>query len=110
MVVILSAIGHAIPSAGYVFTVAALVYGSAIIFGVPAFLLSRRWHLDSTAFYLGVAVVVATPPIAATAILTRGVVLPLVVGLSAAAGGIVFHEVMERRPTETRDLAKSRIS
>jgi hypothetical protein len=26
----------------------------------------------------------------------RGIVLPLVVSLSAAAAGIVFHEIMER--------------
>jgi hypothetical protein len=96
MVAVLSVIGRAIPSAGYVFTVAALAYGAAIVLGIPAFLLSRGWQLHSMAFYGGAALVVAAPLIVLAAMLTAGAELPLFAGLSAAIGGVVFHEIMER--------------
>jgi hypothetical protein len=98
MVAILSIIGRAIPSAGYIFTVAALVYGTAIVLGIPAFLLSRGWHLHSVAFYAGASLVVAAPPTIVAAMLTREVVLPLVAAVGAVAGGVVFHKITERRP------------
>jgi hypothetical protein len=98
MVAILSVIGRGIPSARYIVTVAAIVYGATIVLGIPAFLLSRGWHLHSVAFYAGAALVVAAPLMTVAAALTGGAVLPLVAGLSAATGGVVFHEVMEQRP------------
>ena len=98
MVAALSAIGRGIPSARYILTVAAIAYGAAIVLGIPAFLLSRGWHLHSVAFYSGAALVVAAPLMTLAAALTGGAVLPLVAGLSAATGGVVFHEIMERRP------------
>lgn len=98
MIVALSVIGRGIPSARYILTVAAIAYGAAIALGIPAFLLSRGWHMHSVAFYSGAAVVVAAPLMTLAATLTGGAVLPLVAGLSAAAGGVVFHEIMERRP------------
>ena len=98
MVAILSVIGRGIPSARYIVTVAAIAYGAAIVLGIPAFLLSRRWHLHSVASYAGAALVVAAPLMIIAAALTGGAVLPLVAGLSAATGGVVFHEIMERRP------------
>jgi hypothetical protein len=80
------------------FTVAALAYGTATVLGIPAFLLSRGWHLHSVAFYAGASLVVAAPPIIVAAMLTGGAVLPLVAAVSAVAGGVVFHRIMERRP------------
>ena len=98
MVAILSVIGRATPSVGYIYTVAALTYGAAIVLGIPAFLLSRSWKLRSVAFYAGAALVVAAPLIVIAAMLTGGAELPLVAGLSAVAGGVAFHAIMERRP------------
>jgi hypothetical protein len=98
MVAILSVMGGGMPSARYIVTVAAIAYGTAIVLGIPAFLLSRGWHLHSVAFYSGAALVVAAPLMTLAAALTGGAVLPLVAGLSAATGGVVFHEIMERRP------------
>jgi len=89
-------VGRAIPTAGYIFTFAALAYGAAIILGIPAFLLSRSWHLHSMAFYGGAALVVAAPLMVLAAVLTAGAELPLVAGLSAVTGGVVFHEIIER--------------
>ena len=42
------------------------------------------------------ALVVAAPLMVIAAMLTGGAGLPLVAALSAATGGIVFHEIMER--------------
>jgi hypothetical protein len=98
MFAILSVIGRAIPPAGYIFTVAAIAYGAAIVLGLPAFLLSRGWHFHSVAFYAGAALVVAAPLMVIAAMLTGGAELPLFAGLSAATGGVVFHEIIERRP------------
>jgi hypothetical protein len=95
MVAVLSIIGHAIPSAGYVFTVAVLAYGAAIVLGIPAYLLSRGWQMHSMAFYGGAALVVAAPLMVLAAMLTAGAELPLVAGLSGIIGGVVFHEIME---------------
>ena len=97
IVAALSVIGRAIPSAGYLATVAALAYGAAIVLGIPAFLFSRTWHLHSISFYVGAALVVAAPLLVIAAMLTGGAELPLVAGLGAATGGVVFHEISERR-------------
>lgn len=98
LVAILSVIGRGLPSVGYFVTVAAVVYGASIVLGIPAFLLSRGWHSHSIAFYAGAALFVAAPLMVIAAMLTKGAELPLVAGLSAATGGVVFHEIMERRP------------
>ena len=98
IVVVLSVIGRAIPSAEYSITVAALVYGAAIVLGIPVFLLSRAWHLHSISFCVGAALVVAAPLMAIAGMLTAGVQLPVVAGLGAAIGGVVFHGISERRP------------
>jgi hypothetical protein len=97
MLAILSFVGRAIPSAGYVLTIAALAYGAAIVLGIPVFLLSRGWHLHSMPFYAGAALVLAAPLMVIAAMLTRGVELPLVVSLGAVTGGVVFHAIIERR-------------
>ena len=96
IVAVLSVIGRAIPSAEYLATVAAVVYGAAIVLGIPTFLLSRAWNLHSITFYVGAALVVAAPLLVIAALLSRGATLPLVAGLGAATGGVVFHEISER--------------
>jgi hypothetical protein len=99
IVAILSVIGRALPSVGYVVTVAALAYGAAIVLGIPAFLLSRRWHLHSITFYASAALFVSLPLLVISAVLTSGAALPFIAGLGAISGGIVFHAVMERSKT-----------
>jgi hypothetical protein len=81
---------------GYVATVAALAYGAAIVIGIPAFLLSRHWQLHSIAFYTSTALVVSLPLLVISAVLTSGAELPIVAGLGAITGGLVFYAVMER--------------
>jgi hypothetical protein len=81
---------------GYVTTVAALAYGAAIVIGIPAFLLSRRWQLHSIAFYTSTALVVSLPLLVISAMLTSGAELPIVAGLGAITGGLIFYAVMER--------------
>lgn len=100
MVAVLSIIGRGLPSERYAATVAAVVYGAAILIGFigfPSFLLFRALCLRSVAFYVGAALAVAAPLMLMAAALTGGAVLPLVAGLSAAAGGAVFYEIMERQ-------------
>jgi uncharacterized membrane protein len=96
VVAALSVIGHALPSVGYVATVAALAYGVAVVLGIPAFLLSRGWRLHSITFHATSALVVSSPLLVISALLTKGPVLPLVAGLGAVAGGVIFHAVTER--------------
>jgi hypothetical protein len=96
VVAALSVIGHALPSVGYVATVAALAYGAAVVLGIPAFLLSHGWRLHSITFHAASALVVSSPLLVISALLTKGPVLPLVAGLGAVAGGVIFHAVTER--------------
>lgn len=81
---------------GYVTTVAALAYGAATVLGIPAFLLFRHWQLHSIAFYASTALVVSLPLLAISAMLTSGAELPIIAGLGAITGGVVFYVVMER--------------
>lgn len=99
MVAVLSVIGRDIPSARYAVTVAALVYAVAIIPDIPAFLLFRACRLQYAVFYVGAALAVAACLMLIAASLTGSAVLPLVAGLSAAAGGAVFHRIVERQPS-----------
>jgi hypothetical protein len=96
IVAALSVIGHALPSVGYVVTVAAIVYGAALVLGIPAFLLSRRWHLHSIVFYASTSLVVSLPLLVISAMLTKGAELAFIAGLGAIIGGIAFYAVMER--------------
>jgi hypothetical protein len=99
IVALLSVIGHALPSVGYVITVAALAYGAAIVLGIPAFLLSRHWDVHSIAFYASAALVVSLPLLVISAMLTSGAELPFIAGLGAITGGFVFYAVIERSKT-----------
>jgi len=72
IIMVLSVIGRAIPSAGYSITVAAVCYGAAIVLGIPVFLLSRAWHLPSIYFYVGGALLVAAPLMVVAGMLTAG--------------------------------------
>jgi hypothetical protein len=92
----LSVIGGAIPSAQYLATVAALAYGAAIVLGIPTFLISRAWNSHSISFYVAASLVVAAPLLVIAAMLSGGATLPLVAGLGAVTGGVVFHEISER--------------
>jgi hypothetical protein len=96
IVVILSSIGHAVSSFQYALTVAASVYGDAVVVGLPAFLVFRFWRLHSVASYVGGAIIVAAPLMAMATMLSEEITLLLVGTFSAAVGGIVFHTVMEK--------------
>jgi hypothetical protein len=96
VVAALSVIGHALPSVGFVASVAELAYGAAVVLGIPAFLLSHGWRLHSITFHAASALVVSSPLLVISALLTKGPVLPLVAGLGAVAGGVIFHAVTER--------------
>jgi hypothetical protein len=98
IVATLSAIGRALPSPGYILTVAALACGAAIVLGIPAFLLSRSWNLHSVGFYIITATVVSAPLLVVAAMLTGGLQLSVVSGLGPAIGGVIFHGIVERRP------------
>jgi hypothetical protein len=96
IVAVLSGIGRGMPSAQYLATVAAVVYGAAIALGIPIFLLSRAWNAHSIYYHVGAALLVAAPLLVIAALLTEGVTLPFVAALGAATGGVVFHAILER--------------
>jgi hypothetical protein len=98
IVVVLSVIGRAIPSARYSITVAAVCYGVAIVLGIPLFLCFRAWNSHSIYFYVGAALLVAAPLLVMAGMLTAGAQLPVVAGVGAGIGGVVFHGISERRP------------
>jgi hypothetical protein len=95
IVVVLSVIGRSLPSLGYVFIVASLAYGTGCVIGIPAFLVSRPWRLHSISFYASTALIISLPFLVISAILTRGIELPLVASLGAVIGGVAFYGVME---------------
>lgn len=98
MIALLSVISRAFPSVGYAVTVALLVYGCAIVLGVPIFLLSRSWNLHTLLFYSAAALAIAAPLICLAIMLTHGIALPAVATVAAICGGLVFRAIVEHRP------------
>jgi uncharacterized membrane protein AbrB (regulator of aidB expression) len=96
IVAVLSVIGRGMPSAQYLATVAAVVYGAAIGLGIPTYLLCRVRRWRSIYFHVGAALLVAIPLLVIAALLTEGATLPFVAALGTATGGVVFHAISER--------------
>ncbi len=104
LVLITSLESQSLPIPGAVVAPLVIAYVLAIVIGVPAWLMSRPWHLQSTTFYVAAAVCVASPAIvvATFAVDAR---FALATALSACVSGVTFRSLVGREPNKAMERA-----
>ena len=93
---VLLAVSSTAPPVGFAFTVAVIAFAVVIVLGVPAFLITRPWHLKTKASYGLVGAVVGLLPASLLALGTKDLPLALITLFSSAVAGVTFGVIAGR--------------
>jgi hypothetical protein len=89
-----AAYGRQFPPLGLLLSVATYAYGAEFVLGVPAFFLTRSWHLRHPVHYALIAAVLALLPALLLCFLTAALATPLALFFGAAGGGYIFGAII----------------